>query len=112
MRRAAGFFLPDLPDFDDPRELDEGGEDVRVAMLTNLRDRHTSHTLHTRGEPAGSVDDDDVAPQIEPMSDLGTPRAAEPSPVSWPELMAAASLAAHHVHGGSNPAGDAMHAVT
>src|SRR3954452_3415241 len=44
-------FVPDLSDFDGSEERDEGGADVRVAMLTNLRDRHTSHTLHTRGEP-------------------------------------------------------------
>ncbi len=43
--------VPDLPDFDCPPARDDGGEDVRVAMLTNLRDRHTSHTLHTRGAP-------------------------------------------------------------
>jgi hypothetical protein len=45
--------VPDLPDFDVPPARDDGGEDVRVAMLTNLRDRHTSHTLHTRGAPGG-----------------------------------------------------------
>jgi hypothetical protein len=26
---------------------DAGGEDVRVAMVANLRDRHTRHRLHT-----------------------------------------------------------------
>jgi hypothetical protein len=26
---------------------DAGGEDVRVAMVTNLGDRHTCHMLHT-----------------------------------------------------------------
>jgi hypothetical protein len=28
---------------------DAGGEDVRVAMVTNLRDRHSCHRLHTPG---------------------------------------------------------------
>jgi hypothetical protein len=35
------------PDFDVPLFRDAGGEDVRVAMARNLRDRHTSHSLHT-----------------------------------------------------------------
>lgn len=35
------------PDFEVPLFRDAGGEDVRVAMATNLRDRHRSHTLHT-----------------------------------------------------------------
>jgi hypothetical protein len=30
-----------------PLFRDAGGEDVRVAMLRNLRDRHSSPTLHT-----------------------------------------------------------------
>jgi hypothetical protein len=52
---AAGFLRVWLPDdrvFEDealpPRLFDDaGGEDVRVAMVRNLRDRHTSPTLHT-----------------------------------------------------------------
>src|SRR3954452_17468570 len=35
------------PDLEVPLFRDAGGEDVRVAMVRNLRDRHTSHTLHT-----------------------------------------------------------------
>ena len=45
-------WLPDDRVFEEAeREVllldDAGGEDVRVAMLPNLRDRHTSHRLHT-----------------------------------------------------------------
>jgi hypothetical protein len=41
-------FEPALgPALDVPRFRDAGGEDVRVAMVTNLRDRHTRHLLHT-----------------------------------------------------------------
>src|SRR5205085_652843 len=56
----AGFLRAWLPDdrvvaedarmdvfLDVPRFRDAGGEDVRVAMLTNLRDRHTRHLPHT-----------------------------------------------------------------
>src|SRR3954454_12259413 len=35
------------PDFEVPLFRDAGGEDVRVAMVVNLRDRLTSHMLHT-----------------------------------------------------------------
>jgi hypothetical protein len=35
------------PDFEVPLLRDAGGEDVRVAMVRNLRDRPTSHMLHT-----------------------------------------------------------------
>jgi len=41
------------PDFEVPLLRDTGGEDVRVAMVRNLRDRHSSHMLHT---PHGSGD--------------------------------------------------------
>jgi hypothetical protein len=46
VRRAVlfGAFLPDrLPDERVVDVRDAGGEDVRVAMVPNLRDRHTSH---------------------------------------------------------------------
>jgi hypothetical protein len=32
---------------EDPEERDAGGEDVRVAMASRLRDHHTSHRHHT-----------------------------------------------------------------
>ena len=46
--------LPDDRVFDEPdldvRLLDDaGGEDVRVAMVANLGDRHTRHSFHTPG---------------------------------------------------------------
>jgi hypothetical protein len=39
------------PDFEVPLLRDAGGEDVRVAMVRNLRDGHTSHMLHTPQRP-------------------------------------------------------------
>jgi hypothetical protein len=38
-----------------PEVRDAGGEDVRVAMPRRLRDRPTSHSLHTPGAGAISL---------------------------------------------------------
>src|SRR4051812_9954867 len=43
------------PDFEVPLFRDAGGEDVRVAMVVNLRDRLTSHMLHTPRRGVGTA---------------------------------------------------------
>ena len=40
-------WLPDAPDRELVELRDRGGEDVRVAMVSNLRDRHISLTRNT-----------------------------------------------------------------
>jgi hypothetical protein len=96
------FWLPDdrvLELFEDvlrPLELrDAGGEDVRVAMATNLRDRHISHTLHTPTAfcrvCAGS------ARERFARADLGTEIASDPTSERWPNMATTTRYARPHV---------------
>ena len=48
-------WLPDAPDRERVVLRDRGGEDVRVAMATRLRDRHTSLTRNTPRAGAGGT---------------------------------------------------------